>query len=184
MKKIIIWLIAIVIILVAGFLASGKQEADLPQDFRDVTFSISGVPITLHDGVAQARTDLGGNRDTTVRYFGNKVTQDVDGDGAEDTVFLVTQETAAGNVFFFAVAALKRGDGYLGSKAVLLGDRIAPQTTGKGEGRMIVVNFATRAPGEPITARASMGKSMWLLFDAETMQFGEVVRDFEGEGQR
>jgi len=46
-----------------------------------------------------------------------------------------------------------------------------------------VVNYAVRAPGEPMTARPSVGKSVWLKLDPQTMQFGEVVQNFEGESK-
>ncbi|MEK7170071.1 MAG: hypothetical protein AAB767_02185, partial [Patescibacteria group bacterium] len=79
---------------------------------------------------------------------------------------------------------------YKGSSAFLLGDRIAPQTINLDEGKtangtnrqnVVVVNFAERKAGEPMTAGPSVGKSVWLKLDPVTMQFGEVARDFEGE---
>ena len=54
------------------------------------------------------------------------------------------------------MVALKTATGYSGTNAVLLGDRIAPQTTRIVDG-LIEVNYADRAPGEPMTARPSVG---------------------------
>ena len=34
---------------------------------------------------------------------------------------------------------------------------------------------------ENFSTAPSVGKSIWLLLDTETLQFGEVVQDFEGE---
>lgn len=187
MKKALLRTLIIGVVVVGGFYAlnayiyNEKQGDGLPQDFREVTFTISGEPVTLVDGAAQARTALGGDELTTVRYFGNEVVHDVDGDGRSDTVFLITQETAAGNEYFYAVAALQRDGGYVGSQAVLIGDRIAPQTTEAGEGRVVIVNYADRQPGEPVTTQPSVGTSLYLLLDLETLAFGEVVQDFEGE---
>jgi len=184
MKKIIITIVCVAVVL-AGlvFFMSGRQDG-LTRNFREVAFSIAGEPVRLSNGEAETQTTLGIPSKSTVRYFGNELTHDVDGDGVEDTVFLVTQETAEGNVFFLVVAALKKGDGYVGARATLLGDRIAPQTLEAGEGRVVVFNYADRAPGAPITAMPSVGKSMWLLFDANVLEFGEVVQNFEGDGQR
>jgi hypothetical protein len=150
-------------------------EIESERTYRDVT------NYTLTDGVAEAQTALGGESMTTIRYFGNELFHDVDGDGEEDVVFLVTQETGGSGTFFYAVGALKRGEEYVGTHAVYLGDRIAPQSTTAGEGRQVVVNFAERAPGEPMTASPSIGTSMYLLLDVDTLEFGEVVQDFEGE---
>ncbi len=159
-----------------SYIYSEKQGDDLPADFKEILFTMSGEPVSLAGGVGQVTTTLGGGGMSTVRYFGNEVTQDVDGNGTEDAVFLVTQETADGSVFFYAVAALKSDGGYTGSHAVLLGKDIAPQTTEKGEGRSVVVNYAIA--GDP-----SAGKSIRLLLDPVTLELGEVVQDFEGESR-
>ncbi|MFZ2763750.1 MAG: hypothetical protein WAX80_01790 [Minisyncoccia bacterium] len=179
----LVTIIVLVILFFAlnSYIYKEKQGEGLAQDFKEVTFSISGVPVTLEDGVAEVKTSLGGDEMTTVRYFGNEAVQDIDGDGEDDMVFLITQDVSAGNKYFFLVGALKREGGYIGSQAVLIGDRIAPQTTEADEGRSVVVNYADRAPGEPITARPSVGKSLYLLLDIDTLEFGELVQNFEGE---
>ena len=68
-----------------------------------------------------------------------------------------------------------------------MGSRIAPQTTNVSMNskhkNVIVVNYADRNPGEPMTTRPSLGKSAYLKLDAETMQWGIVVADFEGESR-
>jgi Heat shock protein len=109
------------------------------------------------------------------------VWKDLNGDGRDDVVFLLTQEGEGSGTFFYVVAALATDAGYIGSEGVLLGDRIAPQTTESGTGKIVVVNYAVRAPGEPFTTLPSIGKSIWLLFDPASMQFGEVAQNFEGE---
>jgi len=177
----------IIVVLVVGFFVlnsyiyNEKQGDGLTQNFKEVTFWISGEPVTLIDGVAEAKTSPDGAFETVVHYFGNEVIHDIDGDGVEDVVFLVTQETGGSGTFFYAVGALKRDTGYTGTNAVYIDDRIAPQTTEKGEGRQVVVNYTGRAPGEPMSAEPSVAKSLVLLFDVETLQFGEVVQGFEGE---
>lgn len=189
MRKYLLAIAGIAVVLVGGFYAlnsyiySEKQGEGLPYDPKQALFFVSGEPVELRDGVAQAVTDLGGASATTIRYFGNELSHDIDGDGVEDVVFLVTQETGGSGAFFYAVGALKREDGYLGTHAALIGDRVAPQTVEAGEGRAVVVNYADRAPGEPMSAQPSVGKSLTLLLDPATLQFGEVVRDFEGESR-
>lgn len=185
--KILIWVLIGAAVLVGGFYAlnsyiyNEKQGDGLSADFKEVTFMISGVPVTLKEGTAEVVTNLGGESKTRVRYFGNELRHDVDGDGREDVVFLILQETGGSGTFFYAVAALKREGGYAGSHGVYIGDRIAPQTTEKGEGRQVIVNYADRKPGEPFSTAPSVGKSLYLLLDTETLQFGEVVQNFEGE---
>jgi len=189
MKKIVGLIVLLLAAGIAGFFAlnayiyNEKQESEVAQQVQDLSFFISGEMIDFENGVATAKTSLGGDSETTVRYFGNEIEHDVDGDGVDDIVFLITQETAGSGTFFYAVGALKREEGYLGTHAVYIGDRVAPQNITPGEGRQVVVNYTDRAPGEPMTAQPSVGKSLYLLLDTEDLQFGEVVQNFEGDGE-
>lgn len=148
---------------------------------RDATYKINGQLVTLNEGVAETLSVAGSATKIITKYFGNEVTHDFDGDGRDDTAFLLTQETGGSGTFFYVAVALNKADGYVGSEGLFLGDRIAPQPTNMGNGNVIVVNYAERKPGEPFTARPSVGKSIWLLLDPKTMQFGEVAQNFEGE---
>lgn len=159
-----------------------EEPSDTATEVRNLTFKISGEEVVLQNGVGEVKTDLSGDSVSTVRYFGNELEHDINGDGMMDVVFLVTQESGGSGTFFYAVGAIQQSDGsLLGSEAVLIADRIAPQNTEAGEGRQVIVNYADRAPGEPMTTPPSVGKSLHLLFDEKTMQFGEVVQNFEGE---
>ena len=91
------------------------------------------------------------------------------------------QETGGSGTFFYAVAALDLVGGYVGSHGVLLGDRIAPQTTELRADGVVVVSYADHAPGESLSTPPSVAKSIWLKLDPTTRQFGEVVQGFEGE---
>ncbi len=97
----------------------------------------------------------------TTRYFGNEATGDLNGDGRPDVAFLVTMQPGGSGTFFYVAAALDTDDGWIGTDAYLLGDRIAPQTTEIRDG-VITVNYADRKPGEPFTARPSVGVSKCL----------------------
>ncbi|MHB9019556.1 MAG: hypothetical protein ACYC3G_01610 [Minisyncoccota bacterium] len=201
MKKIsliAIALLLIFIILVLGFGIYKFNFTDsdtyikdkLPLNYKDATYSIGGQLITLKNGVSEIEGAPGSTSKILTRYFGNEVRHDLNDDGREDVVFLLTQETGGSGVFYYVVAALNTSDGYIGSEGLLLGDRIAPQTTHMDEGEtvmgtnrknVIVVNYVVRLPGEPFTTRPSLGKSIWIKLDPLTMRFGEVVQNFEGE---
>lgn len=154
-------------------------------DYRNATYIIEGKFITLINGHAEESASPDSAVKIVTDYFGNEVEFDFDGDGRKDVAFLLTQQTGGSGTFYYVVAALNTPSGYVGSHAVLLGDRIAPQTTelsrNPSHKNVIVVNYADRAPGESFAVRPSMGKSMWLKFDSATMQFGEVIQGFEGE---
>ncbi len=169
----------ILILVVIGAWAFFVFRADTTDqkeatDYKNATYTIAGEQVVLTDGISETNT-------TTTRYFGNEVMYDFNGDEKEDVAFLLTQETGGSGTFFYVVAALKTDEGYLGSEALFLGDRIAPQTTEVNEKGQIVVNYADRAPGESFAVKPSVGKSVVIRFDANTLQLGEVVQNFEGE---
>lgn len=138
-------------------------------DYKTVTTYISGSPITV------------GSQGT--RYFGNEARGDIDGDGATDIAYLITQETGGSGTFFYLVGALKQSNGsYKGTQAMLIGDRIAPQTTEFRNG-LVIVNYADRGPTEPMSTKPSFGKSLYAKYSASTNDFGEVVQNFEGESR-
>lgn len=164
-----------------------KKDTRIATDPKNATYLIDGRGVTLVNGVSETEAAPGSSAKIVTRYFGNELMKDLDGDGREDVVFLLTQETGGSGTFFYVVAALARDGGYIGSDGYFLGDRIAPQTTEVSQNPrhkyVIVVNYADREKGEPMTARPSAGKSVYLKIDPATIQWGIVVPDFEGESR-
>lgn len=194
MKKITICLLGAIVLGIALYQLKGNApvQEPVPFDARNSSFKVEGAPVTLADGVAVAGLASMPDVKITTRYFGNELRHDLDNDGREDAVFLVTQDGGGSGTFFYVVAVLNTANGYAGSDSYLLGDRIAPQSTNMDEGvtaqgtmrdNVIVVNYADRGPDEPMTAAPSVGKSVWLKLDSATMQFGEVAQNFEGESR-
>ncbi len=72
MKRILLSIVALIIILIVGFtlfntyIYNEKQGESLPGDFKNVTFSISGDPVTMQNGVAEVQTEFTGASKTTV----------------------------------------------------------------------------------------------------------------------
>lgn len=161
---------------------SATGSAAAPRsDHKNTEYSIGGRTIWLVDGVAEAAVAPGSAARVVTRHFGNEVFGDLNADGREDVLFLLTQETGGSGTFFYAAAALSLERGYVGSEGLLLGDRIAPQTTALRPDGVIVVTYADRAPGESFSTPPSVGKTLWLKLNPTTLQLGEVVQDFEGE---
>ncbi len=154
-------------------------------DSKDATYTVDGEHVTLVNGVSEKNVTPDSATKIITRYFGNDVQIDLNNDGRADSVFLLTQETGGTGTFFYVAAALQTEDGWEGTHAYFLGDRIAPQSTAISDNpnhqNVIVVTYADREPGQPMSAEPSVGKSVWLKFDPMHMQFGEVVQDFLGE---
>jgi heat shock protein HslJ len=142
---------------------------------------LAGQRVELANGAAEAEAAPGSASKIRTRYFGNEAHHDLNGDGREDVVFLLTQETGGSGVFYYVVTALATEQGFVGSEGALLGDRVAPQTLEIGADDIVTVTYADRAPGESFAVAPSQGKTIRLLLDADTLQFGEVAQDFAGE---
>jgi heat shock protein HslJ len=148
---------------------------------KNAEYSIGGQRVRLVDGLAETPAAPGSAAKRVTRYFGNEVWTDLDADGREDVAFVLTQEPGGSGTFYYLVAALDRPGGFVGSEAMLLGDRIAPQRTSVEPGGTIVVSYADRAPGEGFAAPPSVNKSLRAKLDAATLRLGEVAQGFEGE---
>lgn len=94
-------------------------------------------------------------------YFGNEAKGDFNGDGKEDVAFLYTEDGGGSGTFYYVTVKLADGKGFKELNPMLLGDRIAPQTTEFREG-MIVVNYADRKLDEPMTTKPSVGVSAYF----------------------
>lgn len=121
---------------------------------KNSTYVIEGEEVTLVNGIG---TTQGGE----VKYFGNELRIDVDGDNKEDTAFLATVSGQGSGTFYYLVVALNKDGGYRGTNGILLGDRIAPQTTEFKNGE-IVINYADRKLEEPMTKKPSVGVSRYF----------------------
>ncbi|MFA5997934.1 MAG: hypothetical protein WC814_00865 [Candidatus Paceibacterota bacterium] len=162
MKK-IITIVVLVAVVAGGAWYWISREPAAP------TFLIEGQPILLVDGRAETDAAPGAASKTVTQYFGNVATGDLSGDGAPDIAFLLTQNSGGSGTFYYVVATLVAADGsYQGTNAILLGDRIAPQTTEIRDG-MLIVNYAERRPSEPMTTQPSLGVSKYLRVEGTTL---------------
>ena len=166
MKK--IWILIIVSIVVIGtgtwlLITTPAPEQKIAEvsDYKNIAYEIDGRSVALKDGFSETEAAPGSASKITVRYFGNEVKGDFDANGTEDTAFLLTSDGGGSGTFYYVVLALMGIDSYKGTNAVLLGDRIAPQTTEFKDG-MIIVNYADRKPDEPMTTYPSVGVSKYL----------------------
>lgn len=135
-------------------------ETEQP-DLKNITFVLSEIEVTLVDGLSETEAAPGSATKITTQYFGNEVFGDLNGNGKDDAAFLITQDGGGSGTFFYVVAALQTETGYEGTNAILLGDRIAPQTIELQDG-MLAVNYTDRKPDEPFTTPPSVGVSKYF----------------------
>lgn len=150
------------------------------QSPKDITISVDGEQITLTNGVFERPLAPGSAAKESFRIFGEPVIGDMNGDGIPDAVMYLTRDGGGSGTFFSVVVAVGSGASYVGTNALFLGDRIAPQNITITDGNA-VANFAERKPGEAFSVSPSVGKSVWVHLDPKSNQISELVKDFEGE---
>ena len=187
-RNLVYRIVGILLLLGAWWMLDGcvskdklSQQETSAQDYKHATYRIDGRPMTLTNGVSAMEAAPGSAATIVTRAFGPEVRKDLDGDGREDVVFLLTQATGGSGTFFYVVAALQTPTGYVGTQGWLLGDRIVPHAIASGPGTLVMVTYADRAPGESFSIPPSVEKRLWLRLDPTTRQFGIGAPDGAGE---
>lgn len=168
-KKITLVIILIIVAIGIGYWIFQSQKGvgqptgtqSFSLDPKNCTYIIEGKNIALTDGYSEEEITSNSASKIITRYFGNEASSDFNGDGISDIALLLTQDLGGSGTFYYAAVALGGDNKCNGTNAVLLGDRIAPQTTEFKNGE-IIVNYAERRAGEPMTVSPSVGVSKYL----------------------
>jgi len=175
MKKLIITVIVVLVVIGGGFYWSQKSSLEVANnsptptnDYKNISYNIDGQVIQLKNGISEMAAAPGSAEIIITEYFGNEAKGDFNNDGTEDTAFILVQSGGGTGAFFYTVVALKTVEGYKGTNGILLGDRIAPQTT-EFRNSQIIVNYADRKPDEPFSAEPSVGVSKYLKIASDQL---------------
>lgn len=183
MKKTLIILGSIIIFFGLAYVAlflyinSRTAPADIgtsPDVKNNMIYAIGDKYFLMVNGRAQENNDA-------LTMFGEPVYGDLNGDGKQDAAVLLVNEPGGSGTFYYAVLAINVSYGiyqeprYEATNALLLGDRIAPQTIEIHDGQA-VYNYAARLPNKPMTAQPSVGKSFYVQYNQDTRQISELVK--------
>lgn len=140
-------------------------------DPRNATYLIDGKEVTLVNGVAEQEAAPGSATKIVTKYFGNSVDIDLNSDGLMDAGFLLTQDGGGSGTFFYVATAINNAGSTQGTNAILLGDRIAPQSTNVDPNNPVqfIVNYAERKASEPMSAQPSVAVSRTFKLDNGTL---------------
>jgi hypothetical protein len=151
-------------------------------DPLNTTYIVEGQKIRLINGRSETESAPGSATKVITSVFGKPVFGNIDGEGDVDATLILTYDPGGSGTFYYVAAALDVNGFYLGTRAILLGDRVAPQNTSVRNG-VIVANYADRRLDEPMSGSPSVGTSKYLVLEGnvlkETAPFaeGEVVLD-------
>lgn len=164
---ILVFVLAIVVLIIwvsYPYLKNKSSSATKLSGPLDATYTIEGTPTKLVNGMAEVEIAPGSASKLVTKVFGQPSYGDLNTDGVDDAVTLVTQTSSGSGTFYYALVALGKDGGYEGLSGVLLGDRIAPQSV-LIKDDVAMVNYADRNPGEPMTTQPSLGITKYLVVE-------------------
>lgn len=164
---------------------SGCASRDVVNHHSDnsplnATYVIDHKIITLVNGFSEASAAPESSTKVTTEVWGTPEFADLNGDGQEDAALVLTHSSGGSGTFYYVVAAIWREDGYQGTSAVFLGDRIEVQNIAINNNR-IRVEFLGRKNRDAFTTPPSVPSAQLAIYDASDNQLIQVARDFEGE---
>lgn len=183
-KKTILILIVIFLVIVGYMQYSKDGELDTSGtpgiDPLNTTYFIEGKPVTLVSGMAETELAPGSASRQVTKVFGSPIPSDLNEDFIDDALLILSVDNGGSGTFYYVAAALGTDGGYVGTNAILLGDRVAPQTIGIENG-IAIANYAVRKEGEPMTASPSIGVTEYMtirdgtLSPIDPLEIGESV---------
>lgn len=158
--------------------AKNNLRTSAATDPLDATYTIEGEPIHLAAGRRERQAAPGSATMVTTAVFDDPVSGDLDGDGTDDAALVLVHQPGGSGTFYYVAAALAIDGTYRGTDAVLLGDRIAPQTLAIRNG-VIYANYADRRADEPMAVTPSAGKSKYFTVRDEMLAEGGALAEGE-----
>lgn len=142
---------------------SQSQSDSKKNDVKNITYIVDGKLIALKNGLSEIPIADSSAKITT-SFFSSKNIEDINNDGHHDTLVLLAQESGGSGVFYYAALALGQEEGYYGSNAVFLGDRIKPQSEEYRQG-MVVLNYKEHATDQAMTEEPNISKYKYLSWE-------------------
>jgi hypothetical protein len=131
-------------------------------DPLDTAYLIEGQSVRLVDGRSERPAAPDSATKTLTAVVGRPAYGDLDGAGGEDAVLLLKHDPGGSGTFYYLAVAIRVGERYQGTNAVLIGDRIVPRGVRIGN-RMVVARYTDRPPDEPMGTYPTIAKTMVLV---------------------
>ena len=133
---------------------SGAFRPARPQPYEHVSFLIDGKAVPL-DG-------------KRLSIVSGPTPGDLDGDGRRDAAVTLAYQPGGSGTFIYAAAVMDIDGARKGTNAVLLGDRVAPESAAVSNG-MIVATYLDRGSGEPMTAKPTIETKKYIRVEDGTL---------------
>ena len=169
-------LIPLLLLSLLALLVTGCSRPVAPKDTEVASAALNGTyklgndTFTLLNGKAEKEAAPGSATKVKITVFGQPVLGDFNGDGWKEAALLLTSQPGGSGTFFYVavIGKNKSSQKFVATNAILLGDRIAPQNV-ELHGSNIVVNYADRKPGEPMSTQPSVGVTKTFRISGDTL---------------
>jgi hypothetical protein len=141
-------------LLLAVYCAPAHGEPAAIDPLNSVV-TIEGTAIALTGGRSALPMAPGSAAVLRTQVLGTAATGDLDGDGDEDAVLWLVQETGGSGTFHFLAATMREPEEFVGTTAVFLGDRLR-RTGLLIDKRVVVASLLTRHDREPMASAPSV----------------------------
>jgi len=139
-------------------------------DPQNTSYIIDGKTIPLKDGRYEEVLMPTSVTKIEVAIFGEPIYSDLDGDGDDDASLYLTYNAGGSETFYYLAVSINNDNTYIGTEAMLLGDRIAPQNINVSH-EIVMANYADKNIDEPMTTSPSVGKTLYAYIkDAQLVQ--------------
>lgn len=145
-----------------------QESAGNTLGIDDADYIIEGKLVDMNDGISEVDIDNSTSKIIT-KYFSSKNIEDINNDAYDDAIVILTQEAGGTDIFYYAALALGYKNGYHGTNAILLGDRIVPQTEEYKKG-IITINYTDRAEGQAMSEEPNLGVSKYLSWEDDKLK--------------
>ena len=137
--------------------------------YLNATYEIDGQSVSLVDGKNEIAVAPDSASKIITQVVGDQTFGDLNGDGKNDVVLILSQDGNGSGTFYYVVIALQTENGYQGSNAVFLGDRIQPEMIVIND-QMIEVQYKDRSPDEPMSTEPTLTVKHTYLWSDDILQ--------------
>lgn len=139
------------------------------KDAANSAYVIDGKSVVLKDGQTEKQAAPASAIMGTTRILDATTTGDLNGDGWDGVVVLLLHNAGGSGSFYYVAAALRTKDGYRGTNAILIGDRIASPAMEIHDGT-IVVNYKERYPWESFAVPPLVSRSRYFVVETDELK--------------
>jgi len=164
------YLLALVILAATACTRDREDGVPAPRGVSplNTTYSVDGSLFTLRDGHFETPAAPGSAATVSLSVFGTPAYGELDDEREADAAVLLVYQGGGSGTFYYLAAAIAGEDGYRGTNAVLLGDRLSPQFV-RIQKRVLAAGFRDRRPAESFASTPTIEVIRYAILDEQTL---------------